>query len=138
MQVFEQYTSRRMLVSEWVDGVKLANCTPTDIQQLTEVGAEVFLFQLLHMGSFHGDPHPGASIPHQTPQLLHDTLVLEDPCPVICTCMSVQISVCMSTLSHLTRLNQLCSTCWSISGEPTLCSLSLSLAPQSPSVCLTR
>eukprot|EP00240_Pyramimonas_obovata_P002358 CAMPEP_0118954298 /NCGR_PEP_ID=MMETSP1169-20130426/58010_1 /TAXON_ID=36882 /ORGANISM="Pyramimonas obovata, Strain CCMP722" /LENGTH=448 /DNA_ID=CAMNT_0006901911 /DNA_START=102 /DNA_END=1444 /DNA_ORIENTATION=- len=58
-EVFQEYSSRRMLVSEWVDGVRLANCTPEDIQQLTEVGAEVFLFQLLHMASFHGDPHPG-------------------------------------------------------------------------------
>jgi hypothetical protein len=53
-------------VSEWVDGVKITELPPAEIQEMTAVGAKCFLFQLLELGSFHGDPHPGegGSPPH--------------------------------------------------------------------------
>ena len=57
--VYPQYTSRRVLVTEWVDGVKLSECTPDQVRDLLEVGQEVFLTQLLQVGFFHSDPHPG-------------------------------------------------------------------------------
>jgi aarF domain-containing kinase len=57
--VYPQYTSRRVLVTEWVDGVKLSECTPDQVKDLLEVGQEVFLTQLLQVGFFHSDPHPG-------------------------------------------------------------------------------
>ena len=57
--VYPQYTNRRVLVTEWVDGVKLSECTPDQVRDLLEVGQEVFLTQLLQVGFFHSDPHPG-------------------------------------------------------------------------------
>lgn len=52
-------TSKRVLVSEWVDGPRLADCAPEVIRKLVPVGVECFVAQLLDMGRFHADPHPG-------------------------------------------------------------------------------
>lgn len=50
---------RRVLVMEWVTGVKLTGLPPLEIQRLVAAGQEAFLTQLLEIGFFHGDPHPG-------------------------------------------------------------------------------
>ena len=42
-----------------MDGVKLANAPEAQIQKLIPVGVELFLTQLLDIGFFHADPHPG-------------------------------------------------------------------------------
>lgn len=52
-------TSRRVLTMEWVTGVKLTTLAPEEIRSLARVGQEAFLVQLLEVGFFHGDPHPG-------------------------------------------------------------------------------
>ena len=44
---------------EWVTGVKLIGLPPEEIRRLVVTGQEAFLTQLLEMGFFHGDPHPG-------------------------------------------------------------------------------
>lgn len=54
-----ELTTRRVLVSEWVDGVKLSDCDPKDVKELIAIGQECFLVQLLQAGFFHSDPHPG-------------------------------------------------------------------------------
>jgi len=53
----------RMLVMEWIDGVR---CTDpdlvkrtTNVEQFIRVGVVSGLRQLLEFGLFHGDPHPG-------------------------------------------------------------------------------
>jgi predicted unusual protein kinase regulating ubiquinone biosynthesis (AarF/ABC1/UbiB family) len=56
--VYPQYTSRRVLTSEWIDGVKLVDAPADTIAQLIPVGVELFLTQLLDIGAFHADPHP--------------------------------------------------------------------------------
>merc|ERR1719217_807148 len=58
-KVYHELTSRRLLVSEWVDGIKLSDCEPEEIKELTKIGQEAFLVQLLQVGFFHSDPHPG-------------------------------------------------------------------------------
>lgn len=58
-KVFPDLCSRRLLVTEWVDGVKLSDCTPEEIRECVAVGQECFLTQLLQVGFFHSDPHPG-------------------------------------------------------------------------------
>ena len=59
------YTTRKLLVSEWIDGVKLSQCDPAEIKDLIAIGQECFLVQLLQAGFFHSDPHPGNLIrPH--------------------------------------------------------------------------
>lgn len=57
--VYDEYTSRKVLTMEWVDGVKLADCNPEQINELVAKGVECFLFQLLSAGFFHADPHQG-------------------------------------------------------------------------------
>lgn len=52
-------TTRRVMLSEWVTGEKLTNLPAHEIQDLVTVGEELFLTQLLEIGFFHGDPHPG-------------------------------------------------------------------------------
>ncbi|KAL3161747.1 hypothetical protein ABBQ38_008842 [Trebouxia sp. C0009 RCD-2024] len=56
---FMERTTRRVLVMEWVTGVKLTGLPPLEIQRLVAAGQEAFLTQLLEIGFFHGDPHPG-------------------------------------------------------------------------------
>eukprot|EP00968_Pinguiococcus_pyrenoidosus_P000881 scaffold48_cov311-Pinguiococcus_pyrenoidosus.AAC.76 len=58
-QVYEDLCTRRLLVTEWIDGKKLSQCEPKEVRELIEVGQECFLTQLLKVGFFHADPHPG-------------------------------------------------------------------------------
>lgn len=58
-KVYDAYTSRKVLTMEWIDGVKLADCEPHQINALVNKGVECFLFQLLSAGFFHADPHQG-------------------------------------------------------------------------------
>jgi predicted unusual protein kinase regulating ubiquinone biosynthesis (AarF/ABC1/UbiB family) len=57
--VYEEYCSRKLLVTEWIDGCKLSECPPDEIKEYIAVGQECFLTQLLQVGFFHADPHPG-------------------------------------------------------------------------------
>eukprot|EP00737_Agarophyton_chilense_P000206 gb/GEZJ01000236.1/.p1 GENE.gb/GEZJ01000236.1/~~gb/GEZJ01000236.1/.p1 ORF type:complete len:896 (-),score=160.10 gb/GEZJ01000236.1/:1458-3800(-) len=61
-RVFEQYSSRRVLVTEWVEGVKLiddeAKVKAEDIP-LVENGIRFALMQLLDKGYMHADMHNG-------------------------------------------------------------------------------
>jgi aarF domain-containing kinase len=57
--VFRDCTARRVLTSEWIDGIQLAKSSPDVISRLTPVGVRCFLAQLLDIGVFHADPHPG-------------------------------------------------------------------------------
>ena len=57
--VYDEYTTQRVLTSEWIQGVKLADSSPEKIRELIPVGVELFLTQLLDIGAFHADPHPG-------------------------------------------------------------------------------
>eukprot|EP00667_Euglena_gracilis_P001792 EG_transcript_1795 len=52
-------STHRLILSEWIDSVKLSDCGPEDIRALTPVAKECFLVQLLQVGFLHGDPHPG-------------------------------------------------------------------------------
>ena len=47
------------MVTEWIEGTKLAASPPSVINKLIPVGVECFLIQLLDTGFFHADPHPG-------------------------------------------------------------------------------
>jgi len=58
-RIYEEYCTRRILVSEWVDGVKLSQSTKEEIAEVTPIAQEAFLFQLFELGFFHADPHPG-------------------------------------------------------------------------------
>ncbi|KAL7508114.1 hypothetical protein ACHAXN_005199 [Cyclotella atomus] len=58
-KVYTQFTTERILVTEWIHGKPLAQSSKEQIRQLIPVGVELFLCQLLDIGKFHADPHPG-------------------------------------------------------------------------------
>ena len=55
--VFVNYSTQRVLTTEWIGGVPLAHSPAPIIQKLIPVGIELFLMQLLDIGTFHSDPH---------------------------------------------------------------------------------
>jgi len=58
-KVYEELCTRKILVSEWMDGVKLSSCEDHEINTLIPIAQEAFLTQLFETGFFHADPHPG-------------------------------------------------------------------------------
>ncbi|HIK32813.1 MAG TPA: AarF/ABC1/UbiB kinase family protein [Oscillatoriales cyanobacterium M59_W2019_021] len=63
-KIYREYTRRRVLTMEWIDGVKLTDLEKIraqniDASYLVEVGVQCSLRQLLEHGFFHADPHPG-------------------------------------------------------------------------------
>jgi len=63
-RIYWDYTNRRVLTMEWIDGTKLTNpeairAQGVDAAHLIEVGVQCSLRQLLEHGFFHADPHPG-------------------------------------------------------------------------------
>ncbi|BAZ11706.1 ABC-1 domain-containing protein [Calothrix sp. NIES-4071] len=63
-KIYWQYTNRRVLTMEWIQGTKLTHVSEIHAQginarHLVEVGIQCTLRQLLEHGFFHADPHPG-------------------------------------------------------------------------------
>jgi len=63
-RIYWEYTGRRVLTMEWINGTKLTNMEAIKVQgvdarHLIEVGVQCSLRQLLEHGFFHADPHPG-------------------------------------------------------------------------------
>lgn len=51
--------TRRVLVTDWVAGERLSQAPQATIKQLVPLGVELFCWQLLDLGFYHCDPHPG-------------------------------------------------------------------------------
>mmetsp|Transcript_27911 Transcript_27911/g.41195 ORF Transcript_27911/g.41195 Transcript_27911/m.41195 type:complete len:929 (+) Transcript_27911:105-2891(+) len=58
-KVYPELCTRRVLVSEWMDGCKLSECSNEEIGEMIPICQEAFLTQLFQEGFFHADPHPG-------------------------------------------------------------------------------
>ncbi|ARV62915.1 hypothetical protein BZZ01_08020 [Nostocales cyanobacterium HT-58-2] len=63
-KIYWEYTNRRVLTMEWINGVKLTQpeelrALGINARYLIEVGVQCSLRQLLEHGFFHADPHPG-------------------------------------------------------------------------------
>lgn len=63
-KIYWEYTGRRVLTMEWINGTKLTDTDKIQAQgisatHLVEVGVQCSLRQLLEHGFFHADPHPG-------------------------------------------------------------------------------
>ena len=63
-KIYWDYTGRRVLTMEWINGTKLTRIKEIQAQgidatHLVEVGVQCSLQQLLEHGFFHADPHPG-------------------------------------------------------------------------------
>lgn len=75
---FNDYTTRRVLVMEWIDGVRITNTEYLDEHNIDrkELSIRLFLLfleQILEGGQFHADPHSGNLMVEQD-----GTLVLID------------------------------------------------------------
>ena len=51
--------TRRVLISDWVEGERLSQASQPTIKKLVPLGVELFCWQLLDLGFYHCDPHPG-------------------------------------------------------------------------------
>ena len=58
-KVYNELCTRRILVSEWIEGKKLSDASNEEIKRVTPFAQEAFLTQLFEVGFFHADPHPG-------------------------------------------------------------------------------
>ena len=63
-KIYWQYSSRRVLTLEWIDGFKLTDtdrikAAGVDPHEIIKIGVTSGLRQLLEHGFFHADPHPG-------------------------------------------------------------------------------
>jgi ubiquinone biosynthesis protein len=60
-RVHRQFTGRRVMIMEWVNGVRLssfAECS-ADPERVLDRLVEATFLQIFVHGTFHGDPHPG-------------------------------------------------------------------------------
>ncbi|MFN5857083.1 MAG: ABC1 kinase family protein [Pseudanabaenaceae cyanobacterium] len=62
--IYRQYSTRRVLTLEWIDGIKLneveqIQAAGLNNDSLVRIGVMSGLRQLLEFGFFHADPHPG-------------------------------------------------------------------------------
>jgi hypothetical protein len=57
--VVTDYSTEQILVTEWVDGVRLDRSQADDIPRLCSVALNAYLVMLLELRSLHCDPHPG-------------------------------------------------------------------------------
>jgi len=52
-KTYDELCTRRLLVSQWIDGKKLSECSKEKIAEVTPAAQEAFLMQLFEVGFFH-------------------------------------------------------------------------------------
>ncbi len=63
-RVYDEYTSRRVLVLEWINGIKINDYTALeavgiDRMEIAKRTVQTYFYQFFEQGFFHADPHPG-------------------------------------------------------------------------------
>ena len=63
-KVIDGYTSRRVLVLEWIDGIKVNDYARLETAGVSRYAVarrtvEAYFYQFFEIGFFHADPHPG-------------------------------------------------------------------------------
>jgi predicted unusual protein kinase regulating ubiquinone biosynthesis (AarF/ABC1/UbiB family) len=63
-RIYDQYVSRRMLVLEWIDGIKITDYPTLDAAGINRLDVAkrtvcAYFYQFFEAGFFHADPHPG-------------------------------------------------------------------------------
>jgi len=63
-RVHEEYTTRRVLVLEWIDGIKINDYAALEAAGVSRLEVakrtvETYFYQFFTEGFFHADPHPG-------------------------------------------------------------------------------
>lgn len=99
-KVFEELCTRRILVSEWMDGIKLSECSTDEIKDITAIAQEAFLTQLFETGFFHADPHPGNILKLNEPTEEGHTVALID-CGLMASIDSLDRDNMISAVIHL-------------------------------------
>ena len=63
-KVYAEFTTKRILVTEWVEGVHPhnANLEPEKACELAKLGGESVFHQIVGTGFFHSDPHSGNTL----------------------------------------------------------------------------
>lgn len=66
-RVYWEYTSRSVLVMEYIDGIKMdqvedIKARGLDPKEIANIGLRSFSRQLMEFGFFHADPHPGNTL----------------------------------------------------------------------------
>jgi predicted unusual protein kinase regulating ubiquinone biosynthesis (AarF/ABC1/UbiB family) len=62
--VYEEYTTRRVLVLEWINGIKINDyaaleAASTDHLEVANQTVQAYFHRFFEEGFFHADPHPG-------------------------------------------------------------------------------
>ncbi|CAB9520059.1 OF BC1 COMPLEX KINASE 3, chloroplastic [Seminavis robusta] len=57
--VITDYSTEQILVTEWIDGVRIDKSDADDVPRLCAVALNAYLVMLLELQSLHCDPHPG-------------------------------------------------------------------------------
>jgi predicted unusual protein kinase regulating ubiquinone biosynthesis (AarF/ABC1/UbiB family) len=99
-KVYEDMCTRRILVSQWMDGQKLSSCSDEEIGQLIPMCQEAFLTQLFEVGFFHADPHPGNILKLNEPTEDGDVVALID-CGLMAEVDPVDRENMISAVIHL-------------------------------------
>ena len=63
-RVYDDYTSRRVLALEWVDGIKINDYAALEAAGISRLEVanrtvQAYFYQFFEVGFFHADPHPG-------------------------------------------------------------------------------
>ncbi len=63
-RVYDDYVSRRVLVLEWIDGIKINDYAALDaaginMLEVAKRTVSTYFYQFFEAGFFHADPHPG-------------------------------------------------------------------------------
>uniref|UniRef100_A0A7S4JH35 ABC1 atypical kinase-like domain-containing protein n=1 Tax=Odontella aurita TaxID=265563 RepID=A0A7S4JH35_9STRA len=99
-RVYDEYCTRRILVSEWMDGKKLSECPKEEIGVITDLCQEAFLVQLFEEGFFHADPHPGNILKLNEPTEEGHTVALID-CGLMASIEQTDRDNMISAVIHL-------------------------------------
>eukprot|EP00977_Amphora_coffeiformis_P004663 scaffold1001_cov169-Amphora_coffeaeformis.AAC.10 len=99
-KTYDDLCTRRILVSEWMDGKKLSDCTEAQIAKATPIAQEAFLTQLFEAGFFHADPHPGNLLLLNEPTESGATLALID-CGLMASIETTDRDNMISAVIHL-------------------------------------
>jgi aarF domain-containing kinase len=69
-EVHPQFTTRSVIVTNWIDGVKLSACKSEDVLELCDALLNCYLYQLLDTGFLHAGalPLPASCMPLRTPR----------------------------------------------------------------------
>lgn len=104
-KVYDDLCTRRILVSEWVNGKKLSDCPTEKIAEVTPAAQEAFLTQLFEVGFFHADPHPGNLLVLNDPEAHGGAQIALIDCGLMATIDEADRDNMISAVIHLANKN---------------------------------